>query len=138
MIWFDNLNSYGTANYYVQKLFSNNKGTDVVAITKDGKPLIGQNELYATAATDVNTKELILKLVNTSEKAQDVEINLSGKSVESKGKMIVLTHHNLEDYNTLEEPTKIIPVEKEYKTAGKKAVVNVPEYSFVVLKLKLK
>lgn len=138
MIWFDNLNSFGTANYYVQKLFSNNKGTDVVAITKDGKPLIGQNELYATAATDVNTKELILKLVNTSEKAQDVEINLSGKSVESKGKMIVLTHHNLEDYNTLEEPTKIIPVEKEYKTAGKKAVVNVPEYSFVVLKLKLK
>ncbi|GGA88208.1 alpha-L-arabinofuranosidase [Flavobacterium palustre] len=138
MIWYDNLNSYGTANYYVQKLYSNNKGTDVLSITKDGKALTGQNELYATAATDVNTKELIVKLVNTSEKAQDVEINLSGKSVESKGKMIVLTHEKLEDYNTLAEPTKIIPVEKEYKTAGKKAAVSLPAYSFVVLKLKLK
>ena len=26
LIWFDNLRSYGTADYYVQKLFSNNKG----------------------------------------------------------------------------------------------------------------
>ena len=138
MIWFDNLNAYGTANYYVQKMYSNNKGTDVLSITKDGKALTGQNDLYATAAKDVNQKELIVKLVNTSAKAQDLTINLSGKGVESKGKMIVLTHEKLDDYNTLAEPTKIIPVEKEYKTAGKKAVVNVPAYSFVVLKLKLK
>ncbi len=138
MIWFDNLNAYGTANYYVQKLYSNNKGTDVLSITKDGKALTGQNDLYATAAKDVNQKELIVKLVNTSDKTQDITINLSGKGVESKGKMIVLTHEKLDDYNTLAEPMKIVPVEKEYKTAGKTAVVNMPAYSFVVLKLKLK
>ncbi|MFA9187770.1 alpha-L-arabinofuranosidase C-terminal domain-containing protein [Flavobacterium sp. FBOR7N2.3] len=138
MIWFDNLNSYGTANYYVQKLFSNNKGTDVLAITKDGKALTGQNELYATAAKDVDKKELILKLVNTSGKAQDIEVNLSGKGVESKGKMILLTNQNLEEYNTLEEPTKIVPTEKEYKLSGKKAAVILPAYSLVILKLKMK
>ena len=138
MIWFDNLNSYGTANYYVQKLFSNNKGTDVLAITKDGKPLTGQNELYATAAKDINKKELILKLVNTSGKAQDLEVNLSGKGVESKGKMIVLANQNLEEYNTLAEPTKIIPSEKDYKSSGKKAAVTLPAYSLVILKLKMK
>ena len=27
LIWFDNLRSYGTPNYYVQKLFANNTGT---------------------------------------------------------------------------------------------------------------
>lgn len=138
MIWFDNLNAYGTANYYVQKLYSNNKGTDVLSITKDGKALTGQNDLYATAAKDVDKKELILKLVNTSAKAQDLEVNLSGQGVDSKGKMIVLTHENLEDYNTLAEPTKIVPVEKEYKMSGKKASVILPAYSFVVLKLKMK
>ncbi|MGM8362910.1 alpha-L-arabinofuranosidase C-terminal domain-containing protein [Flavobacterium sp. ARAG 55.4] len=138
MIWFDNLNSYGTANYYVQKMYSNNKGTDVLEITKDGKPLTGQNELYATAAKDVTTNELILKLVNTSGKVQDLTINLSGKGVESKGKLIVLTHDKLDDYNTLAEPTKILPVEKEYKLNGKKASVNLPAYSFVILKLKIK
>ena len=119
-------------------MFSTNRGTDVVAITKDGKPLTGQNELYATAATDVDKKELILKLVNTSGKAQDLEINLSGKNLNSKGKMIVMTHQNLEDYNTLAEPTKIIPTEKDYKLSGKKAAVNLPAYSLVVLKLKMK
>jgi len=138
MIWFDNLNAFGSANYYVQKLFSTNKGTDVLAITKDGKPLTGQNDLYATAAKDVNQNELILKLVNTSGKAQDIEINLSGKSVESKGKMIVLTHQNLEDYNTLAEPKKINPTEKEYKVSGKKASLNLPAYSVIILKLKIK
>ena len=34
MIWFNNLDSYGTANYYVQKLFSNNKGTDLLQLQK--------------------------------------------------------------------------------------------------------
>lgn len=137
MIWFDNLKSFGTANYYVQKMYSNNKGTDVVAITKDGKAITGQNDLYATAAKDEVKKELILKLVNTSDKAQDLAINLSGKSVESKGKMILLTSQNLEEYNTLAEPIKISPVEKEYKMNGKKALVSLPANSFVILKLKM-
>ncbi|MEP7253754.1 MAG: alpha-L-arabinofuranosidase C-terminal domain-containing protein, partial [Ginsengibacter sp.] len=30
LIWFDNLNVYATPDYYVQKLFSNNKGTNVL------------------------------------------------------------------------------------------------------------
>jgi alpha-N-arabinofuranosidase len=29
-IWFDNLRSYGTPNYYVQSVFANNAGTRVV------------------------------------------------------------------------------------------------------------
>ena len=36
LIWFNNLESYGTPNYYVQKLFSNNKGTDLISVTKEG------------------------------------------------------------------------------------------------------
>ncbi|MBK0369499.1 alpha-L-arabinofuranosidase C-terminal domain-containing protein [Flavobacterium agrisoli] len=138
MIWFDNIHSFGTANYYVQKLFSTNKGTDVVAITKDGKALTGQNELYATAAKDIDKKELIVKLVNTSAKAQDVALNLSGNALESKGKLILMTHSNLEDYNTIAEPTKIIPTESEYKMKGRKAVLNLPAYSVAILKLKIK
>jgi alpha-N-arabinofuranosidase len=35
LIWFDNLTTVATPNYYVQKLFSTNKGTDVVAITEN-------------------------------------------------------------------------------------------------------
>src|SRR5882762_109701 len=35
LIWFDNLKSYGTPNYYVQKLFSSNKGTQVLPILQE-------------------------------------------------------------------------------------------------------
>ena len=39
LIWFDNLDYDGTPNYYVQKLFSNNKGTNVVPCWKTIYPL---------------------------------------------------------------------------------------------------
>jgi alpha-N-arabinofuranosidase len=42
LIWFNNLKSYATPNYYVQKLFSNNKGTDLIKISENGKPLKGE------------------------------------------------------------------------------------------------
>jgi alpha-L-arabinofuranosidase len=61
LIWFDNLNSYGTVNYYVQKLYANNKGTNTVAITVNNEIVKGKDSLYASAATDAATNELILK-----------------------------------------------------------------------------
>lgn len=36
MIWFDNHRSYGSANYYVQKLFMNNQGTDLLEVKTEG------------------------------------------------------------------------------------------------------
>lgn len=36
MIWFNNYKSYGSANYYVQKLFMNNQGTDLLETETEG------------------------------------------------------------------------------------------------------
>ncbi|HKO81255.1 MAG TPA: alpha-L-arabinofuranosidase C-terminal domain-containing protein, partial [Chitinophagaceae bacterium] len=58
LIWFDNLNVAATPNYYVQKLFSNNKGTHVLSITGAGKPLIGQDSVYASAVVDSINKQV--------------------------------------------------------------------------------
>jgi len=40
LIWFDNLRTVATPNYYVQQLFSTNKGTDVVRITENGNTIL--------------------------------------------------------------------------------------------------
>src|SRR5688572_17467900 len=61
LIWVNNLQSYGTPNYYVQKLYSVNKGTHVVSATVAGKPLTGQDSLYASAVIDRNSNEVIIK-----------------------------------------------------------------------------
>lgn len=137
MIWFNNLTSYGSANYYVQKLFSTNKGTDLITITKDGKSLIGENNLYASAVKDVNTKELIIKLVNTSSSSQEVTLDLKGAKVASKGILVTLSSPNLQDENTFTDPVKISPKEKEYKVTKGKPELNVPAYSVSVLRLKM-
>jgi alpha-N-arabinofuranosidase len=138
MIWFNNLESFGTPNYYVQKLFANNKGTDLLAITKEGKAVIGQNDLFASAVKDMNTKEVIVKVVNTSAKAQDLTIDLKGSKLQSKGTVITLTSPNINDENSFASPKKISPTEREYQLKGEKAALSVPAYSVTVLKLKMK
>jgi alpha-N-arabinofuranosidase len=138
MIWFNNLESFGTPNYYVQKLFANNKGTDLLAITKDGKAVTGQNDLFASAVKDVDTKEVIVKIVNTSAKAQDITVDLKGSKFQPKGTVITLTSPNLEDENSFVSPKKISPTESEYTLKGEKAALKAPAYSVTVLKLKIK
>ncbi|MGE6356147.1 alpha-L-arabinofuranosidase C-terminal domain-containing protein [Flavobacterium sp. NPDC079362] len=138
MIWFNNLETYGSANYYVQKLFSLNKGTDLLTITQDRKPLTGQNNLYASAVKDTKTKEVIIKVVNTAAVVQDIIIDVKGSKLESTGNLITLTSPNLEDENTFADPKKISPKESEYKLKGEKAQLRLPAYSVNILKLKIK
>ncbi|PBJ10194.1 alpha-L-arabinofuranosidase C-terminal domain-containing protein [Flavobacterium sp. ACN6] len=137
MIWFNNLQSYGSANYYVQQLFSTNKGTDLLSITKDGKALTGQNSLYASAVKDANSKEIIVKLVNTAASAQDVSLDLKGAKLGSKGTIIRLESPNTQDENTFADPKKITPKQSEYKITKGNQQLNLPAYSVTVLKLKM-
>jgi len=137
MIWFNNLEVFGSANYYVQQLFSTNKGTDLLSITKEGKPLTGQNNLYASAVKDVNSKEIIIKLVNTAASIQDVDVDLKGIKTSSKGTIITLSSSNLQDENTFAEPKKISPKQSEFKVIKGKQQLKLSAYSVTVLKLKM-
>ena len=137
LIWFDNLNSFGTANYYVQKMFSNNKGTQVLPMLEDGKPLVGQNGLYASATFDQNSKEIILKLVNSTDKEQKVTIALEGaKKLATKGTMTVMKSDDLTVFNSIEQPIKIVPIEQELTIKGKTVSNVLSASSFTVIKIK--
>jgi alpha-N-arabinofuranosidase len=138
MIWFNNLQSYGTPNYYVQKLFSNNKGTDLINITKDGKAVIGQNDLFASAVKDVNSKEVILKIVNAAASTQNVSIDVKGAKLDTKGTAIILKGDEVNDENSFESPMKISPKEREFKLKGSQIQYDFPAYSVTVLKIKMK
>jgi len=138
LLWFNNLEAYGSANYYVQKLFATNRGTDLIAITKDGKPVTGQNNLFASAVKDVNSKEVIVKLVNTAATAQEVNLALKGTKLQAKGTIIILTSPNLQDENSFANPKKISPIENGFNLKGDKAQTSLPPYSMTVLKLKMK
>src|SRR5690606_9025856 len=108
LIWFDNLKSFGTPNYYVQKLFANNRGTHVVPVQVDGKPLTGPT-LYSTAVIDRNTNELIVKIVNASRADQPAEIRVDGIRGIRTGTITVLKSDDPEAVNSLDEPSRVSP-----------------------------
>jgi alpha-N-arabinofuranosidase len=78
MIWFDNLRSYATPNYYVQKLFSVNHGTRILPVLRNGAAKNGEGEIFTSASLDERAGEVILKVVNTATSSKEVRINLAG------------------------------------------------------------
>lgn len=120
MIWYDNNNSVRTASYYVQQLFSENKGTNVVPLTMDKKNVTGaegQNGLFASAVYDKDRNEYIVKVANTSSEPQELNIKLAGlkkKDVITGVTAQTLSTKDLDSENTLEEPNKIVPSMKKF------------------------
>ncbi|MEJ0028888.1 MAG: alpha-L-arabinofuranosidase C-terminal domain-containing protein [Bacteroidota bacterium] len=130
LIWFDNLNSYGTPSYYVQKLFSTNKGTNILSI--DNK-----SDLYASAVVDSHTKEVIVKIVNSSDKAQSLQLLIKNAGLTAKAEVVALKG-TLDDVNSFADPSKIVPVSSNVTVKGKNVTVEVSPYSLTIVKLKTK
>lgn len=143
MIWFDNLHSVKTVSYYVQQLFSLNKGTHVLPLTMNGKAITGadgQNGLFASAVWDNDQSEVIVKIVNTSEKRQPLQINVNGlKKSEnlSNGRVIQLKSDEPDAENTIANPTLIVPVESEIVIDGHKLESAIDPHTFNIYKIKL-
>ena len=142
-IWFDNLRSFKSVSYYVQQLFATNKGTNVLQLTMDKKPVAGQegqDGLFASSVFDKQTGEVIIKVVNTSKQKQPVTINLTGLKGERTANTITLCHDGMDDENTLDQPEKIIPQNGTLKLeAGKKSTVindELPATSFRIYKVR--
>lgn len=136
LIWFDNLTSFGTANYYVQKLYANNAGTKTIGIKSNGQNLTGQNGLYGAASVDEKTNEVIIKLVNTAANAQSIDLNISGLGTKTSGKAISMIEKDLKNFNTITEPNKIVPVETAINIEKGKTLLTLEPYSFKVFRIK--
>jgi alpha-N-arabinofuranosidase len=136
MIWFDNLQSLATANYAVQKLFANNRGEEVVSITADGQPLIGQEELYASAVRGADNS-IIIKLVNTSVADKTVALHENNKTIEGAATITVLTSTNLEAENSFTNPKVIHPVVATKKLKAN-AGIKIPAQTVMMINIQEK
>ena len=144
MIWYDNTRMFKSVSYYVQQMYAMNKGTNVLQLTMDGKPVAGQDGqdgLFASSVYDKATDEIIVKIVNTSKQAQPVQLNLQGLKGDRTAETLTLNHNgSMDDENTLDQPEKITPKAGSAKVeAGKKAAVlndEVPAMSFRLYKIK--
>ncbi|MGC8743249.1 MAG: alpha-L-arabinofuranosidase C-terminal domain-containing protein [Verrucomicrobiia bacterium] len=138
LIWFDNLSVYGTPSYYVQKMFSINRG-DVVMETKL-KTTDENKNIFVTSALDKKSNELIIKIVNASGKIEECEFNIHSNGVKipdqvAKGSLLGGKEPN--ECNSIENPKNIYPVETSVKVSNGKFLVKMPRWSLIVLRINL-
>ena len=138
LIWFDNLNAVPTPNYFVQKLFATNKGSYTVSILKDKEVIAGKDGIYASATIDEKTKQLILKLVNISQKAVPLKFSFAGGSVKSQiVNMEVLKNNDLTAWNSFSNPLNLGIEVRNVKVSGRSLMLNLDGNSVNVLRIKL-
>lgn len=125
LIWFDNLRVFGTPNYYVQQLFSRNRGDVVLPVSLSASGAApGKTNLFASATRDEKAGQIIVKVVNRSAEPAPLAIKLMGVSkVSAKAQATVLSAGKLTEENSLDQPRLVAPGTR--KTSG-----LAPEFNF--------
>lgn len=142
LIWFDNLRSVRTCTWYVQSLYGHYKGTNVIPLTMDKKPVSGQEGqkgLFASAVWDEPSQSYIVKIANTSDQAQKVSLEFKGLKKSAKlgeGKVITLHSDNPDAENTLDNPNLIVPKEASVSLDGNTLNTEVGAMTFAVYTFK--
>lgn len=133
MIFFDNTHICPTPNYYVQKMFSGNRGDTYFGNIVQWN---AHDTLRAASCIqDSKTGDIILKLANAGKEPSKMNINLSGfKSIQPSATITVISG-DAEAENTFESPKKVIPVDAEMKVS-KAFDYNAPAMSLTVIRIK--
>lgn len=137
MIWFDNLKSFPTCSYFVQQLYSNNKGDYVLPLTMNGKSVAGdedQNGLFASAVLDKDNNTYIVKVANVSDEPQVLNMSFEGmkKAIINGGKVVTL-HSDIETAeNSIDNPNAISPSEKNIDIMGNSYSTTIDPKTFAV------
>lgn len=126
LIWFNDEQVYGAHSYYVQQMFSQACGTELVASETDG------NLFHAATRTD---SELQIKIVNLSDKASQLRLLLPGVPDQASSAQ-VLTGEKAH-VNSFARPDKVAPKTIQAVCVGGQAEIELPPWSLTVLKFSL-
>lgn len=132
-IWFDNLRSYGTPNYYVQRIFASNTGTRIVPVSPQA-----QAGLYTSAVLDERTHELVVKAVNVTGDTTAAEINLKSANLTGRIQVTTLASDDPQAENSFDKPTNISPQDSAMEIKSQLMPISLRPYSVSVYRVPLK
>ena len=139
LIWFDNLRSFRSCSWYVQKLYTQFSGTNVLKLTDmDGINITGadgQMGLFASSVYDADNGRIYMKVINVSDQPQQIKVNFEGlrKKESLRGVEAVSFHSDDPDAeNTLDEPFRIVPQTGTLDFEGKVLETVVAPKTFMV------
>jgi alpha-N-arabinofuranosidase len=132
-IWFDNLRSFGTTDYYVQQLFASNVGTRVVPVSPQAEA-----GLYTSASVDERKHELIVKVINNASSARQGEIRLGATRYAGSAEVTTLQSADLNTENTFDHPKAVFPRVSTAEVRSGMISAELGAYSINVYRVSLK
>lgn len=126
LINFDNQSWFPAPNYVVMKLYHDHFAPSLLKVDGDAAGL----NVDATKSAD--GKRVVVKLVNPSDAARDVSIDLSGFTP-GNATLQLIAPDNLSSRNTMEHPDFVHPVAAKVAREGQALRVSMPRWSVAVL-----
>src|SRR5699024_2478100 len=105
LIWFDDVGSYGTPSYYVQKLYATHRENH--RWQSEGQE--DQEGSVEVGSYDEEKSEIIIKLVNSTDKIQKVAIDLTDWTIAEERKLIQMQAVNTKAVNDINAPENVSP-----------------------------
>lgn len=136
LVWFDNLRVMRSASYYVQQLYSQNKGDVVLPTMMDGKPMTGQEKMYASTVRQGD--EIIVKVANLSDHMQGITLSIGNLKGRIAGGTVTMLHaDDPMAENTLDNPDVVKPRTGTLDVDSPTIVTSVTGRTFAVFKFKV-
>ncbi|MFD1051330.1 alpha-L-arabinofuranosidase C-terminal domain-containing protein [Kibdelosporangium lantanae] len=130
LIGFDASTSYGSPSYWVQQMFANNLGKQVVTARLNERSPLRQ---AVTMTANGGRKTFYVKLVNPTAQVQTTRLALTGVSgVDGTGTLTVLTGDPAAR-NTLAAPDAVVPQAKQVTGLAATTKLALPANSVSVL-----
>ena len=133
-IYFDSARVYGTPSYHAQAMLGNNVGDVNLAVR--GLDGLLNRTVFINANLVRTTGEVILKIVNSADQPQQIQIHLRGMVRPPRsGRQIVLTGPDLNAGNSFDRPLNVAPVESKLAQVSDSLVQVVQPRSFTIIRL---
>ncbi|RNL84721.1 alpha-N-arabinofuranosidase [Sinomicrobium pectinilyticum] len=137
LIYFTGDKVLRTVNYYVQQLFSVNRGDiyDPGLVSPSGRGK-DKKAFVVSGVKDSETGDIIIKIVNGEEGELGADINLSGLDIsKAEAECILLTGNPVAE-NTFEAPETVVPETRSLRV-NETFTYPAPAHSLSVIRIKL-
>ncbi|HEX3029223.1 MAG TPA: AbfB domain-containing protein [Clostridia bacterium] len=126
---------YGTPSYYVQKMFSQNLGSNILPTAFSG----ANKSFFFTTSKDNASGDIILKAVNANAYTESSTIKINGADyIDPVGTASVMSNSDPRAENSFSAPVKVAPAAKTVSGVSTVFKYEFPAYSVTVLRIKTK
>ena len=131
LIYFNGTQVYGTPSYYVQQMFSLNRGNVVLPTTV----AVSGNPLYVSSSLVQSSGQIIVKAVNFNNSTMSATFNVNGVASIASSATAIQLSGNASDTNSFASPIHVFPVTNVINNAGTNFTATLPANSLSIFKL---